>query len=264
MEDFELHPPRHAYGPLDIARAGDVWRVLQEAAAEGSSRRGWPPERYTEEGHGFLVRGVRVVHHRPLIRGEPVRARTWVSTFRRGTFTDRQVQLYGETPIASATQAWVHVRTRPDVRVVRAPECLEASFPIEDLAPDVVLPEWQPSEGTSWEMALQTWFSWMDPMGHVNHPTYLDWCDEALARAVAERGGDPHALQPLAEELQFRSAVVAPERVLVRGRLVGGTADKAAVCYVEVLGADERVCATATLVRDLAHAPGSLRGLLAP
>lgn len=263
MEDFELHPPRHAFDPRDLARAGDVWRLMQEAAAEGSSRRGWPPERYSEEGCAFVVRGMRVVHHRPLRRGEAVRARTWVSTFRRGTFTDRQIRLYGDTPLASATQAWVHVRTRPDVRVARASDALADAFPIEALEPDVELPAWEPAEGAAWELRVEAWYTWMDPMGHANHPAYVDWCDEALSRAVADRCADPYALVPLAEEVTYRSAVVAPERLRVDARLVGITASGAAVCRFDVVGADDRICATATTIRDRADAPGALARLLA-
>lgn len=264
MEDFALHPPRHAFDPRDVARAGDVWRLLQEAAAEGSERRGWSPDRYAAEGSAFVVRAMRVVHHRPFRRGEPLRARTWVSTFRRGVFTDRQIRLYGPDPVASATQAWVHVRTRPDVRVARAPEALESAFPVESLEPDVELPPWRPVEGPSWEMPLQVWYTWMDPMGHANHPAYVDWCDEALSRVLGQRGADPYALAPIAEEVQYRAAVVAPEAIRIRGRLVGVTAAGAAVCAFDVIGDDDRVCATATTIRDLADAPGALPALLAP
>src|SRR5690606_5119242 len=81
--EFPVRIPRHAFSPREAARAGDIWRVMQEVAVEGSTRCGWSPERYREAGIGFVVRTMTCVHDREAVFGEPVSARTWVSEFRR-------------------------------------------------------------------------------------------------------------------------------------------------------------------------------------
>ena len=101
----------------DAARPGDIWRALQDAAVTGSSKLGWSPRRYREEGIAFVVRQQTAVHHREAAYGEAVTARTWVANFRRGLLCTRQIRLFGETgPLASCTQEWAHVRTHGVVR----------------------------------------------------------------------------------------------------------------------------------------------------
>src|SRR6476661_6115958 len=95
LEEFPLHLQRNAFGPRDTARAGDLWRLCQDAAVLGSSRRGWPPERYRTESCAFVVRSMVLVHHRETAFGDALVARTWVSSFKRGTMSDRQVRVIG-------------------------------------------------------------------------------------------------------------------------------------------------------------------------
>lgn len=263
IEAFELTLSRHAFSPRDAARAGDVWRLLQDAAVIGSTRRGWSPQRYREAGCAFIVRTMTVVHHREARFGEPLAVRTWVSTFRRSTFTDRQIRVAAAEPVVSASQAWVHVTTEPEVRAARASDALREAFVVTEDEPDVTLPAWTDAEGPAWDFGLQAWHTWMDPLGHANHPAYVDWCDEALSRRIAASGGDPVRLRPIAEEVRFRSGVVAPEQVTVRSRLVGRTPEGHAVCHHDVLGGDARICATATTIRELVDDHGALATLLA-
>ena len=213
VEQFELMLSRHAFSPRDAARAGDLWRLLQDAAVIGSTRRGWDPRRYRDAGCAFVVRGMRVVHHREVAHGEPLSVRTWVDTFKRDVFTDRQIRVdVAGRPLVSATQEWVHVTTTPEVRVARAAPELRDAFVLVQPEPPVILPAWEAWGGPSWSFELRTWHTWMDPIGHANHPAYVDWCDEALSARIAERGGDPIAVSPVAEEVRFRSGVIAPAR----------------------------------------------------
>src|SRR5688572_19012834 len=93
LETIEVTLPRHAFGPRDRARPGELWRLFQDAAIVGSARRGWPPERYRAAGFGFVVRSMVARHFRSTRFGDPLVARTWVSSFRRGLVSDRQVRL---------------------------------------------------------------------------------------------------------------------------------------------------------------------------
>ena len=131
---FSNHLPRHAFSVRDAARAGDIWRCFQEAAVEGSTRCGWPPSRYREEGSAFVVREMTVVHHREPSYGQPLDVMTWVANFRRGILTTREIRLSFEgQPVAAASQEWVHVTE--GLKPVRASAECQAAFAPEDVEP---------------------------------------------------------------------------------------------------------------------------------
>jgi acyl-CoA thioesterase FadM len=253
---FPIHLPRHAFSVRDVARAGDVWRCFQEAAVEGSTRCGWPPTRYREVGSAFVVRAMTVVHHAEPHYGEPLEATTWVANFRRGVLTTREIRL--STPrglMAAASQEWVHVTA--GLRPVRAsPDCLKAFSP-EDVEATQGLPEWVPCDPSPvFSFAFDLWHSWMDPLGHANHPMYLDWCDESLCRRMVQAGLKPEALQPVAETVSWKLGVEAPERILVNSQFVGLTPTQDAVFQHQILNGAGRVAATATTVRRLNDGTG--------
>lgn len=221
MHEQSFLLPRSAFSPREAARAGDVWRLFQDVAVAGSIAAGWPPARYREERVSFVVRSMVVVHEREAIYGEHIVGRTWPSRFRRGLFFRRECRASSERgAIAAATQEWVHVSS--DLELVRASDALVASFPIEEHEPSIELPSFDPIEGArTHRFELACWHTWMDPLGHVNHPAYVDWADEATSRAMAEIGLDPVRLVPIAEEATFKSGVVANDRVLVETRVIG-------------------------------------------
>ena len=262
LERFHLQLPRHAFGPRETARAGDVWRLLQEAAVQGSSARGWTPARYREEGTAFIVRRMTAVHHREAVFGEPLPVRTWVSTFRRGLISHREVRVGPEeAPIVSSTQEWVHVRVRPALAPCRAPAPLVEALEPLDLEPHVHLPAFDEAVG-DWEdrFAFPLWHTTMDPLAHANHPAYVDWCDEALARRLAAAGHDPQGLVPVAETVLFRSGAMAPEQVTVV-TTPAGHAEEARAFHHRILGEDGRTCAEVTTLRRHADGLGCLDGV---
>ena len=253
LEEFPLHLQRNAFGPRETARAGDLWRLCQDAAVLGSSRRGWPPERYRAEACAFVVRSMVVVHHRETAFGDDLIAKTWVSSFKRGVMSDRQVRVSGPRgPVVSATQRWVHVAL-PNLKPGRAPAALVEAFALVDGDPDVVLPTYEAAEGPAHAFGFAAWYTWMDPLAHANHPAYVDWADEALSRIVAGRGVDPHGLVPIAEEVIWRAGVVAPDTVTVTTRRVGRTADGVVLAHT-FDGEDGKRFAEATTIRG--HADG--------
>lgn len=249
--EFPLRLPRHAFTPRDAARAGDVWRCFQEAAVEASTRAGWSPMRYRRAGTAFVVRSMVLVHHREARYGEPTRARTWVSRFRRETLSTRQVRLLGEDgPVASGTQEWVHVDAGLAMR--RAPPELSAAFPLHEEGESVRLPEWEQLPGATRSFELTCWHTWMDPLSHVNHPVYVDWCDEGTSVVMAAGGLSPIALQPVAEKLTFRAGVTATERVTVESTRVGRTADGSLVLAHRIVRDDGTLCVDGYTIRRLA------------
>lgn len=264
LEELALHLPRNAFGPRETARAGDLWRVCQDAAVLGSSRRGWPPERYRAEGCAFVVRAMTVVHERSVSFGQAVTARTWVSTFRRGMLTDRQVRVSSpDGVVCRATQRWVHVSS-PSLQLARASPELVDAFPlvVDPDDGDVALPAFTPvAEAPTRAFEYDVWHGWMDPLAHVNHPAYVDHAEEGIARILAARGVDPQALAPIAEEVTWKSGLRAPERVVATTTLVGVTEDGGAVTR-HVFAVDGEVRAEATLIRSHVD-PAALRQALA-
>lgn len=256
LEEYALTLPRNAFSPREVARAGDLWRACQDAAVWESTRLGWAPERYRDEGTSFIVRSMTALHHRETPYGEALRARTWVSRVRREMFSTREVRIEaGGVPICSATQEWVHVAA--NLTPSRAPLALSSAFPIvPGLGESVAMPAIAEkiADARTHELRFRCWHLWMDPLGHLNHPVYVDFADESLACAVARAGISPAALVAVAETATFRAGVVADVEVRVESRLVGTTAAGEVVVAHRVLGDDDQLCATVTTVRRLVGA----------
>jgi len=257
LYEFPLRIPRQAFSARNAARAGDVWRAFQEVALEGSTRAGWPPQRYREGDTAFVVRSMVVVHHTKATYGEELSASTWIRRMRRGTLCTREVRLAcGGAPVATGTQEWVHVG--PERKPMRAPPELVAAFPERDDGTEALLPAWQPASGPTQRFAFDVWYTWMDPLDHVNHPAYVDFCDEATCRVLVEAGIPALALAPVAEKLTFRHGAVAGEHLEVFTSPVGVVGDDVVVLAHE-LKAGERVCADGVTLRRVVGAePGAL------
>lgn len=255
--------PRHAFSARDAARAGDVWRLFQEIAVEASTAGGWPPSRYREERTAFVVRSMIVQHRHEITYGEPLSGTTWVARMRREMLSTRELRLCSldpaRGPLAAARQEWVHVSE--SLQPARAPRTLIDAFP-EEQSPDgqSATPEMppiaQPLEAHAPHVfTFRAWWTSMDPLDHVNHPAYVDFCDEAIAVAANAAGIAPLSITPLAEELTFRSGVVGGEDVRVESVVRGLTADGAAVIAHRIL-VDDRLCASGTTVRRLVEEVG--------
>lgn len=256
---FALTLPRHCFSPREVPRPGDIWRLAQAAAIRDSGRRGWPPKRYLAEGTGFVVYGAVVHYHRPFAYGDPLEARTWLRDFRRGILSRREVRLFADGQLAAAvTQRWAHISA--DMTPTRASaDLLEAFKPTPTTTRELRLPDWEDHTGPRFEQRFRCWHTRVDPLNHANHPAYVDWCEEALAAAVADAGGDPHGLVPVADRVSWKLGINGGESVTVRGEVVGVTAagDVAIEFWIGV--GDERR-ASAWTVRRLAE--GDLLGLL--
>jgi len=246
--EVPAHLPRHAFSVRDAPRAGDVWRCFQEVAVEASTRAGWPPTRYREEGSAFVMRSMTTRHGLEPRYGETLSAKTWVRRFRREMFSTREVRMSSPRgEVAAATQEWVHVSVA--LAPTRAPASLTRAFPLRAEGEAVELPAREEAAGEVWSFELEAWHGWMDPLHHVNHPAYLDWCDEATMRAMATAGLDPVTLRPIAERLTFLRGVGAGEQVRVVSRRLGAVGDAVAIEHRIVRG--DEVCVKAVTVRAL-------------
>ena len=263
---FPVVLARRAVSPRGVARAAEVWRMAQEAAVQAACAVGWPPERLRSEGVAFIVSEMTMEHLRELAYGERVVARTWIRDFRRATLSHREVRLDAtEGPFARASQRWIHVIESPDggLHIGRARAELLAAFAPSDV-PDaaVDLPRIQTvAEGGRLPVfECDIWHTWMDPIGHLNHPTYLDLMEEALARACLDAGTDPQGVIPVAERLSFRSPAVAGDRVSVELQVQGHTLMGDLALTASVRRSDGELCASGTLIRR--HRQDDLGALL--
>jgi len=230
IHSFPLRLPRHGVSPRQVARAGDIWRLFQEAAVRAAAEVGWPGDRFIAERVGFIVSRMTVVHHRELHYGEDVTGRTWLRDWRRDTISRREVRLdAGDGLLAEATQQWVHVSLDDDgagMTPARATDSLLADFPAVSVdSPMVTLPEVvEPVQAAAHTLNFEIWHTWMDPFAHVNHPVYVDWCDEATSRCLLGVGLDPQLLSPVAEQVRFKRGLVGGTSVRLETAIQGLTA----------------------------------------
>jgi acyl-CoA thioesterase FadM len=243
-------PPRIAFSAREVARPGEIWRLLQEAALEGSARCGWDAARWRSEQCAMVMRSMKVVHHRELAYGRDFTASTSVPRVRRDTFFSRDLALVdGDGPVASARQEWAVVSY--GLERIRAPRALIDAFPIEP-GPEVALPAAIPCAVVELPpLQLDALFASTDPLDHVNHTVYLDWCDGVVARELSRRGVAPRDLVPVAEEATFRAGIVAGDPVRVESRLVG-VASAGAVAFDHRVLVGDVLAATLTTIRTLA------------
>lgn len=258
--EFPLTLPRNAFTAREVPRAGDMWRLCQDVATLASINSGWPPARFRTEGVAFIVYRMTMLHEAPTPYGALLDAQTWVSRLRRRTLSTREVRVRaGGELVAAATQEWVHVdfhTLKPKQSSVEA----AAAFPETDMEPSVSMPGFEKQPGGENEFRFDMWQTWSDPLAHANHPAYVDWCDEATSRRMHAAGIDPVLLQPIAEQIAFKSAVLPGEEVVVQTKRVG-VIGKDAVVLQHHLETERGPAAEATTVRGLGE--GSADALIA-
>jgi acyl-CoA thioesterase FadM len=250
---FPVLLQRNAFGPRLVARAGDVWRAMQDVVVDQSMSVGWTPERFVQTGTMFIVRSMTVQHLRDVRFAESLQGRTWPSRARRDMLFTREVRLFsGDELVIAGTQEWAYLSR--SLEPMRAGKDIYDAFALRPGYPSVRLPDFTRVEGAATHhFRFTTWHLWMDPNAHVNHPAYVDYCDEGTHRVLAARGIDPQRLVPVAEEVHFRAAI-GPEKEVEVETTWKGTVGDAAVLGHRIL-ADGTVAATCTTVRRLADEP---------
>lgn len=242
---------RAAFSPRDAARAGDVWRAFQDVAVTAATLSGWTPRRFRDAKSAFVMRSMTVVHHREADFEEALVGESWVSRVRRETFCTREVRLSSDRgPFVSGTQEWAHLDLERGPS--RMPPGMVDELGLVETNDSVSLPTHDGRGlGSTHELRFRTFHTWMDPLGHVNHPQYVDFCEEAIAQRLASVGLDPVLVAPVAESVSYRAAIVADELVTVTTRVEGRTA-RGAVVFSHRIGTErEPRSADAITVRRL-------------
>lgn len=252
--EFPVLVPRDAYTDREVPRAGGMWRVCQDVATLASIEAGWPPARFRQDGVFFIVYRMVMVHASQPAYGRQLTGTTWVSRLRRDMLSTREVRLRSsEGVVAAATQEWVHVDALSR-KPKRAEPTTAAAFPPVDLEPSVALPKYDKKPGSRRSFEFDMWRTWADPLGHANHPDYIDWCDEGISRRLVSAGIDETALTPVAEQVAFKDSVLPGERVIVYTERAG-VLGSGAVVFKHTLQTDRGLAANATSVRRLAGDP---------
>jgi acyl-CoA thioesterase FadM len=258
--------PRDRVSPRLVGRAAEAWRLGQELAIAHTTASGWPASRFRAEGTGFVISTVSALHLRELAADAELHGQTWLRDLRRGTLLRRELRICdAQGPLCRLTQGWVHVARGVDgaFHPARASaEALSQWLPAEEgelrralggEAPGPVeLPDFEAiEEGPSWRWKVEVGWGMMDPNDHANHPLFLDWCEEALARRLAERGAAPAEVVPVAEQLRWKGEARAGELLLLKSRLIGRGPQGAAVLHQELVDAQGELRLAATLFRRL-------------
>ena len=253
VQSFCVSLGRHAFTLRDVARPLEIWRACQDVAVEVTINAGFTPEYFRQTGTAFIVFQMAVEHHREAIYGEALEAQTWLSSFRRRTICDREIRIGGDAgSLASATQRWVHVE-EATARLKQASVEMQDALPVYQGSPSVTLPDLEHIgiEGRSTTFDFRVWHTAMDPLGHVNHPTYIEWCDEALAQELNRIGVDPLDVVALAESLDYKAPVGADDEVRVTTQLVGRSST--AVEFAQSIESGGVLCAKSRLIRTLVN-----------
>jgi len=250
VREFQLSLPRNAFTPLEVPRAGDVWRLCQDVATLASIEAGWPPSRFRTEQVAFIVYKMTLLHETATPYGAALDARTWVSRLRRRTLCTREVRIETEgASVAAATQEWVHVDFE-SLKPKQADAETASAFPEIEGEASVKMPPYDVLPGAESNFVFDMWQTWADPLAHANHPAYIDWCDEGTSQQMLAFDLDPVQLRPIAGQVSFRSAVLPGERVTVRTKRIG-IIDDQAVVLKHHLETERGPAADATSVRGL-------------
>ncbi len=180
-----------AYGHLNNV---NYLRWMQEAAFGASAAVGYDSSRYDEIGHLWLVRESDVEYLTPLVYGDEVTIKTWVSDFRR-SHSLRQYEFTNQRTgqlAARASTDWVYVNAQTLRPAAIPPEMQHAFFPelpaTEPRRERFPTPP-PPPPGV---FSLRRRVEWrdIDRMWHVNNAMYLSYIEDAGVH-VAEAHGWP-------------------------------------------------------------------------
>lgn len=100
-----------------------------DAAMAHSTERGWPPERYWQEGMSWVIRSHHLDYWQAAKVGDALTILSWTSLFRKVRFERQYKILRGDEKLVTGYSQWVfvdHVTQRPK----SIPPELIAAFPV--------------------------------------------------------------------------------------------------------------------------------------
>ncbi len=193
-----------AYGHVNHA---NYLRYMQEAAFDASAAVGYDLDAYARIGHHWLIRETDITYLRPLVYGDTVIVRTWVSDVRRvRSRRAYELRLAGsDEPVATATTEWIYLDSESQ-RPATVPPEMAAAFGYPDAAPGPrrePFPDAPPPPPGVFRLRLPVEFRDIDQVGHVNNANYLAYIEECNVGATAAFGW------PLERVMAFGVGIVA-------------------------------------------------------
>jgi medium-chain acyl-[acyl-carrier-protein] hydrolase len=171
-------------GPDGRIRTSIALRFAQDAAWQHAEALGIGRSWYAERSLDWLVRAAQVRILAPITTGDRLLVTTQVVGFRRVWARRRtDVRTLDARPVATIETDWVMVdsaRAAP----TRIPADIIARFASASgrFEPHRVALPPTPPLATRMPVAIRR--ADLDPLGHVNNGTYLDWAEDAVEQAV--------------------------------------------------------------------------------
>lgn len=167
-------------GPDGRVRTSALLRYAQDIAWRHSEQLGFDRRWYARRGRWWVVRAVELSVLAPIPMGLTLRLSTAVIGHRR-IWARRlsECRLADGTPVAAIWTDWVILDDRG--RLVRIPADFGLSFSNPELPGDIVRVEQPEPPAGATRLAIRVRPHDLDPMGHVNNATYVDWIEEGLA-----------------------------------------------------------------------------------
>ena len=102
---------------------------MQEIAIQHSAAKGWPMERYLENGVAWVVRSHFVTYVRPAFAGEMITIQTWVAEIKPRSCLRRYLvsRTNDQSVLVEAETNWVYI-DRQSGRPLRISDDLRAAF----------------------------------------------------------------------------------------------------------------------------------------
>jgi acyl-CoA thioester hydrolase len=165
---------------------------LEESATRASADAGYDHQWYFDQRRAWVVRELTLRYLHPLVHGDRVRARTWVSDFRR-IYSHREYDLRraaDDLPVFRGRAKWVYVNL-DTMRPERIPAAFESAFdptpepdPLDITLADAVTLTDSPSLTSTRRVQHYE----VDPAGHVNNAVYVNWFEQAYHDALTAAG----------------------------------------------------------------------------
>jgi acyl-CoA thioester hydrolase len=179
-----------AYGHVNNA---NYLRYMQEAAFEASAAAGYDVARYQDMNRIWYVRGSDITFLRPLVYGQSVKVKTWVSEFRRIRCL-RSYDMYdavsGEL-IARAVTDWVYLDS-DSLQPITVPSEIVAAYwpdgPPEEIPSRERFPKAPDAPPSVFSMRRPVRWRDIDGAGHVNNASYMAYIEDCGVEVAAAYG----------------------------------------------------------------------------
>ncbi len=221
-----------AYGHVNNA---NYLRYMQETAIDASAAVGWDEARYQAAGTMWLIRETDIEYLAPLHFGDSVEITTWVGDFRRvRSRRFYELRKVGGELVARGSTDWVYIN-RTTAQPASIPITMISDFAPPDLAMPgdttetlQVLPSRKkfppappPPPGIFTMTRTAEWRD-IDPAGHVNNATYMNYMEEAAIQAAKSFGwsvnrmrAEGFAIVARRHQIEYRTQVQLGDEITV-------------------------------------------------